>query len=78
MDILKAFELDGKDHNINILWENDKPLFRASEIGDILKITKIRNSISSFDDEEKVARTIITPGGRKETLFLIEMGYKWK
>lgn len=29
MDILKAFVLKNKEHNITILWNNDKPFFRA-------------------------------------------------
>ena len=49
MDILKAFVLDGKEHNINILWKDEKPLFRASEIGNILDIKDIHTSIRNFD-----------------------------
>lgn len=74
MDILEAFVLNGIEHNVNILWENNNPLFRASEIGNILEIEKIRNSILSFDDDEKVARIVGTPGGPQETLFLTEVG----
>ena len=36
MDILKAFVLNGYEHNINILWDDNKPLFRASEITKVL------------------------------------------
>jgi len=74
MDILKAFVLDGKDHNITILWENEKPLFRASEIGDILEIKNIRTSIIDFDEDEKGVRSMYTLGGFQEILFLTEVG----
>jgi prophage antirepressor-like protein len=58
MDILKSFFLNETEHNINILWENDKPLFRANEIGKILDIKNIRSSIEDFDNDEKVVRQI--------------------
>ncbi|QIG60063.1 BRO N-terminal domain containing protein [Dishui Lake large algae virus 1] len=74
MDILKAFVLDGTEHKINILWENDEPLFRAKEIGDVLGIVKVRTSIVSFNDREKVDRTVATLGGLQGALFLTERG----
>ncbi len=74
MDILKAFVLDGTAHTVTILWENGKPLFRASEIGNILEIKNIRTSIVSFDEDEKVVRITDGPGGPQETLFLTESG----
>lgn len=74
MNILKAFVLEGKDHNISILWENEKPLFRASEIGEILEIKNIRTSISDFDEDEKGVRSMYTLGGHQEILFLTESG----
>ena len=74
MDILKAFVLNGKDYNINILWQDGKPLFRANEIGNILEITNVRTSITSFDHDEKVVRITSTLGGPQETVFLTESG----
>lgn len=74
MEIFKAFALDGIEHNVNILWENDEPLFRASEIGRVLDITHITSSIRSFDDTEKVVRSTHTLGGEQETTFLTECG----
>ena len=49
MDILQAFVLNGINHNINILWKDNKPLFRASEIAKVLDMKNIRPSISDFD-----------------------------
>jgi len=74
MDILKAFVLNGVEHNINILWKNNKPLFRASEFAKILEIKNISKSIISFDEDEKVLTTSMTPGGPQEVLFLTESG----
>ena len=53
MDILKSFFINDKEYNINILWENEKPLFRANEIGNILEMKNIRMSIVDFDEDEK-------------------------
>jgi prophage antirepressor-like protein len=58
-----------KNHNINILWENDKPIFRASDIGNVLEST-----LWKFDDDEKVARKWGSLGGPQETIFLTEAG----
>ena len=74
MDILQAFVLDGTTHNVAIKWDNDKPLFRASEIGNILEIKNVRMSLKSFDDDERVVSTTYTLGGEQETLFLTEQG----
>ena len=36
MDILKAFVLSGVSYEIKMLWEDNKPLFRASDIAKVL------------------------------------------
>lgn len=74
MDILQAFILNGTAHTVTILWENGKPLFRASEIGDILEIKNIRSIIRNYDSNKKGVREFITPGGLQEVLFLTEKG----
>lgn len=74
MDILQAFILNGTEHNVTILWENNKPLFRASEIGHIIEIKDINSSIKTFDEDEKVKDNILTLGGKQEVLFLTESG----
>ena len=40
MDILKSFILDGTNFNVNVLWEDETAFFRASEISEILQLTK--------------------------------------
>lgn len=74
MDILKAFELNNKKYNINILWEIEEPLFRAHEIAKILDISNIRSSIENFDEDEKVMRNVETNSGTRCTIFLTESG----
>lgn len=75
MDILKAFVFDDTSHQVHMLHdENDDPLFLASDIGKILSIAKVRNSIVDFDEHERVARTTGTLGGDQESTFLTEQG----
>ena len=60
MNILQAFVLNGTSHEINILWENEKPYFRASEIGKILQMTNIRATLNgkNFDKDEKTIKKL--------------------
>jgi prophage antirepressor-like protein len=74
MEVVKAFTSNTSSHNITILGTHDNPLFRASEIGEILEIIKIRNTIIDFDDTEKVAQMMGTPGGNQNITFLTEKG----
>lgn len=74
MDILKCFVLDNTEYTVNVHWKDGQPLFRAAEIGQVLGLKKVRNSIADFDSDEKEAHTVCTPGGRQETLFLTEAG----
>ena len=74
MEILEAFVFNDSQHPVNIRWEGNKPLFRASEIADILEIKQIRSSIRDFDEDERVCIPVLTPGGVQETLFLTEDG----
>ncbi len=74
MDIIKAFETNNMQTHITIKGTHEEPLFRASDIGAILDISKIRNTIQDFDDTEKVALVIGTLGGPQEVTFLTEKG----
>ena len=68
MDILKAFSLFNEEHQINILGTLEEPLFQANQIG-LLGIVKIINSLTDFDNDEKVAQFSGTLGGTQEMLF---------
>lgn len=75
MDIIKAFKLnDDSDCNINIQGTIEDPLFQANQIGELLEIKKIRNTIKNFDTDEKAAHIVGTPGGKQEVTFLTEVG----
>ncbi len=74
MDIIKSFQKNEVGVNINIKGTYEEPLFRASDIGLILDIAKIRNTIQDFDETEKVAHTVGTLGGNQEVTFLTEKG----
>ena len=74
MDILQAFVLNGIEHKVNILWDEDQPLFRATEIASVLDIKNIHTSIIKFKERHKVLLTMDTLGGPQEVTFLTEQG----
>jgi prophage antirepressor-like protein len=74
MDIVKAFNENNLHTEIVIKGTIDQPLFRASDIGNVLDITNIRTSILDFDDTEKVVHTMNTSGGAQQVSFLTEKG----
>ena len=74
MDILKSFVLDGTEHSVNVLWEDDTPFFRATEIGAILGLSNIHVTIKDFDQDEKVINNTYTLGGDQNIMFLTEAG----
>jgi prophage antirepressor-like protein len=75
MNILKAFENNDMQMNVTIKGSHENPLFRASDIGEILEITNIRQSIHDFDHTEKHGVSITDAIGRaQETTFLTEKG----
>ena len=48
----------------------NEPLFRASDIGEILEISNIRSSIHAFDNTERRVDTMDTSTGTKQVTFL--------
>ncbi len=74
LSLIKAFVLDNTTHNITICWNNNKPIFRASDVGKVLGIVHITTTITKFDDDEKVVHTTHTPGGPQQVHFLTEAG----
>ena len=73
MDIVKAFISNEETCNINIKGTYEDPLFQASQIGKLLGIKKIRNTISDFDEDEKIAHTM-GASENKLCLYLTEVG----
>ena len=74
MDILKSFNLNNQEYQINIQGTHDEPLFQANQIGKLLGIKNIREVLRNFDDDEKVVQKIDTLGGKQNATFLKEVG----
>lgn len=74
MDILKAFNLLDKIYEITIKGTFEDPLFHAKQIGNLLEIINIRNSILDFTDDERVVHEFYSLGGIQKTIFLTEIG----
>lgn len=75
MEIVKAFNNNELYTNITIKGTMENPLFRASDIGEILGFNNIRQSIKDYDNTEKDAVTTSDNIGRKQSItFLTEKG----
>lgn len=74
MDILKIFNLYDKEIKINIIGTVENPLFQANQIGKLLGLRQILNTIKEFDEDEKVSHTVGSHGGNQKTTFLTEIG----
>ena len=75
MDILKAFSLLDTEYQINIQGTLEDPLFQANQIGKLLGISNIRDTVKEFSENEKGVGLTDTLGGKQETIFLTEYGY---
>jgi hypothetical protein len=69
MDILKIFKLADKDTTINIQGTQDDTLFQANQIGELLGLTNIHETIKFFDEDEKGVSTTYTFGVLQKTTF---------
>ena len=84
MDIVKAFSDANGLHKgserqalttINIQGTPEEPLFQANQIGSLLGLVNIRETIKDFDEDEKGAVSGADSTGRQQTiLFLTELG----
>lgn len=75
MEILQSFVLEGTSYEVKVHWYEDEPFFRGMDIGIILGIRAIRNTLLSFDDDEKVcAHTICANSDRDDIIYLTEVG----
>ena len=72
MEIVKAFNSNELHTEILIKGTQLEPLFRASDIGEILEMGNIRTSINDFNDTEKVGvHTMDTTGRQQLITFLV-------
>ena len=74
MEVVNAFNSNNLHTEIIIKGTYDKPLFRASDIGNVLEISTIRSVIRDFDETEKVVHSMQTLGGEQNITFLTEKG----
>ena len=74
MEVVKAFNSNKLHTEIVIKGTYDKPLFRASDIANILEMSNIRATIQHFDNTEKVVNRVDTRGGNQKVTFLTEKG----
>lgn len=74
MEIVKAFNTNNLHTDILIKGSYKEPLFRASDIGEVLEITNIRSSIQHFNSIQKCVQTMDTSTGPKQVTFLTEKG----
>jgi prophage antirepressor-like protein len=75
MEIIKAFNSNDLHTNIVIKGTYNEPLFRASDIGEILEISNIRQNIQNYDKTEKDVVCLTDSAGRNQNItFLTEKG----
>jgi prophage antirepressor-like protein len=63
-----------QDLNVTVYGTYDKPLFKAKDIGNLLGIKNIRESIKNFNEKQKGVILTDTPGGSQEVIMLTEHG----
>ncbi|MDD4938248.1 MAG: BRO family protein [Candidatus Shapirobacteria bacterium] len=68
--IIKKFE----DLDITVYGTFDNPLFKANDIGDLLGIKNIRDTIKDYNGKQKGVVLTDTLGGLQETTMLTEQG----
>ena len=75
MEVLQSFVLDGTSYEVKVHWYEEEPYFRANDIADVLGMTCIRKTLSSFDDDERVSvSSIHACSEHSETIYLTEIG----
>ena len=60
MEIVRAFNSNSLHTDIVIKRTYEEPLFRASDIGEVLDISSIRSVIRDYNDKEKVVHSMHT------------------
>jgi prophage antirepressor-like protein len=74
MNIVKAFNENKLHTEIIIKGTEDTPLFRASDVANILDISNIKSCIVDFDETQKVVQKVDSIVGSQDVIFLTEKG----
>ena len=73
MDHTLIFNREFKTFNVNIYGTYEKPLFKAKEIGELLDIKNIRDTISNYNNKQRCdVGTTDNIGREQKTTFLTE------
>ena len=71
MDVLKTFLFENSKHDVEIQFREEKPMFRADQIGRVIGIKNVRDAVKNFDSDEKgVEKSDMS----QNCIFLTEMG----
>lgn len=76
LSVFDAFVMGDKKYEINVIWRDEQPWFKASEIGDILDMPTIRSSTRHFGSDEKGGNVTATAGGPQSQSFLTFKGVR--
>jgi prophage antirepressor-like protein len=63
-----------ENHTVRAVVAENEPWFIAGDVGNVLGLSKIRNTLQDFPSDEKGAHTIGTPGGKQKMLTVNEPG----
>ena len=63
-----------RDHNIQVLFENETLFVVATDLSEYLNLTNIRTSIAGFQQHEKTIKKIQTKGGPQNKTVLTVSG----
>jgi prophage antirepressor-like protein len=74
LDILQHFIFDNTEYEVDMLWEDGEPLFKATDIGKVLGIKNVHRSIAGYDSTERGIRSMQTLGGIQDVIMLTEVG----
>jgi prophage antirepressor-like protein len=74
MNIIKAFNNNDLNVNVTIRGTLEAPLFRASDVGNVLENVNIRTAIMDFDETEKITQVMDSSGGPQNVSFITQKG----
>ncbi|PNH01959.1 hypothetical protein TSOC_012182, partial [Tetrabaena socialis] len=74
MEVAKLFQNASLQVTINIRGTEEDPMFQANQIGKLLGLVNIRESLKDFDEDELRVSTTDTSAGQRTALFLTQLG----
>ena len=72
MSLITEFQNEGC--KVSIIYEDNQPLFRGSDICKAIGITKHNKKLKMLDEDERVIRKVQTKGGLQNAIFVTEPG----